>query len=128
MPETSLRALRGAITIDVDTPEEIGRQTRRLLETLYERNGLSHDDVISVLFSATPDLMSVAPAVAAREFGMVDIPLLCTTEMPVTGSLEMCVRLLAHIETTKSRDELRHVFLRGATVLRPDLAEPGDDR
>ncbi len=95
----ALRALRGAITVDGDDAEEIKRRVLQLLSTLFERNDLQPDDLISILFTATEDLRSVAPAAAAREFGLVDVPLLCATEMPVDGSLERCVRLLAHLET-----------------------------
>lgn len=123
-----IRAIRGAITVDADTRDEIAARTTTLLETLYERNDLVHDDVISILFTATQDLASAPPAAAARAFGLVDVPLLCAQEMPVVGSLPLCIRLMLHIETDRPRDELRHVFLRGATALRPELAEPGDDR
>lgn len=123
-----IRAIRGAITVDADTRDEIASRTTTLLETLYERNELEHDDVISILFTATQDLASAPPAVSARSFGLVDVPLLCAQEMPVIGSLPLCIRLMLHIETDRPRDELRHVFLRGATVLRPELAEPGDDQ
>lgn len=121
-------ALRGAVTIDDDTPDDIERQTTRLLETLYERNGLVHDDIISIFFTATPDIRSAPPAVSARKFGLVDVPLLCVQEMDVDGALPMCVRLMLHLETDRSRNELRHVFLRGAVTLRPELAEEGDER
>lgn len=123
-----IRAIRGAITVDADTPEEIATRTTTLLATLYERNGLVHDDVISILFTATQDLASAPPAAAARGFGLVDVPLLCAQEMPVIGSLPLCIRLMLHVETERTRDELRHVFLRGATSLRPELSEPGDDK
>ena len=122
-----IRALRGAITVDADSAEEIGLRTTSLLAALYDRNDLRHDDVISILFTATEDLTAVAPAAAARAFGLVDVPLLCAQEMPVVGSLPRCIRLMLHIDTDRTRQELRHVFLRGATALRPDLAEPGDD-
>lgn len=122
-----IRALRGAITVDADTPDEIARHTTALLEALYERNDLGHDDVISILFTATQDLASAPPAASARKFGLIDVPLLCATEMPVIGSLPLCIRLMLHIESDLPRDQLRHVFLRGATVLRPELAEPGDE-
>lgn len=114
--------------MDADTPEEIATRTTTLLATLYERNGLVHDDVISILFTATQDLASAPPAAAARGFGLVDVPLLCAQEMPVIGSLPLCIRLMLHVETERTRDELRHVFLRGATSLRPELSEPGDDK
>jgi len=123
-----IRAIRGAITVDADTRDEIATRTTTLLETLYERNQLEHDDVISILFTATQDLASAPPAAAARTFGLVDVPLLCAQEMPVIGSLPLCIRLMLHIETDRPRTGLRHVFLRGATVLRPELAEPGDDQ
>ncbi len=122
-----VRALRAAITIDVDTPDEVRARTTSLLEQLYERNGLRHDDVVSILFTATVDIRSAPPAAAARGFGLIDVPLLCAQEMDVEGSLGMCIRMMLHVETDIPRDELRHVFLRGATVLRPELAEPGDE-
>jgi chorismate mutase len=119
-------ALRGAITVDDDSAEEIKSRTIQLLETVYERNGLVHDDVISVLFTATRDITSAPPGVGARVFGLVDVPLLCTQEHDVVGSLGRCVRLMMHVQLERQRSELRHVFLRGATVLRPELVEPGD--
>lgn len=121
-------ALRGAITIETDSREEIASATTRLLTTLYERNGLSNDDVISILFSTTKDIRSAPPAVAARAFGLIDVPLLCTQEMDVEGSLGMCIRLMLHIETSTQRTALQHAFLRGAVVLRPELALPGDEQ
>lgn len=123
----AVRGLRGATTVDADDPEEIHRRTTDLLELAFERNQIHPDSVISIFFTATHDLRSVAPAAAARAMGLVDIPLLCAQEMPVDGGLERCVRFLLHVETLKSRHELRHVFLRGATRLRPELAEPGDE-
>ncbi len=119
-----VRAIRGATTVDADTAEEIHLHTTQLLEAIYERNGLSDDDVISVVFSATTDLRSKPPAVAARDFGMTDIPLLCVQEMDVDGALAMCIRAMVHVEVNRERSELVHCFLRGATVLRPDLLRP----
>jgi chorismate mutase len=124
----AVRAIRGAITVDADDGAEIKRNTIGLLQVLFERNQLHADDIISILFTATHDLRSMAPAAAAREFGLVDVPLLCAAEMPVDGALERCIRLILHVDTEQPRDEIRHVFLRGATVLRPEYAEPGDDR
>ncbi len=123
-----IRAIRGAITVNADTREEIFERTTALLAALYERNNLVHDDVISILFTATQDLASAPPAAAARSFGLVDVPLLCAQEMPVIGSLPLCIRLMLHVETDRPKSELRHAFLRGATALRPELAEPGDDQ
>lgn len=119
-------ALRGAITVDADDPSEIATRTTEMLQVLFDRNSLHVDDVVSILFTATTDLRSFPPAAAARTFGLIDVPLLCAQEMEVDGSLARCVRLMLHVETGRSRSELRHVFLRGATVLRPELAEPGD--
>lgn len=123
----AVRGLRGATTVDVDDQAEIHKRTTDLLTVLFERNELEPDDLISIFFTTTPDLHSVAPAAAARAFGLVDVPLLCAQEMDVDGALEKCVRLLLHIETDRGRQQLRHVFLRGATRLRPELAEPGDE-
>lgn len=123
----AVRALRGAITVDEDDPTEIRQRTIDMLTVLFERNDLDTDDVISIFFTATSDLRSLPPAAAARAFGLVDVPLLCGQEMPTDGGLGRCVRMLLHIETDKPRDDLRHVFLRGATTLRPELAEPGDE-
>ncbi len=123
-----IRAIRGAITVDADTREEIFQRTTTLLAALYERNNLVHDDIISILFTATQDLASAPPAAAARSFGLVDVPLLCAQEMSVIGSLPRCIRLMLHVETDRPKSELRHAFLRGATALRPELAEPGDDQ
>jgi chorismate mutase len=123
----AVRALRGAITVDADVPTEIRSRTIDLLEVLFERNSLETDDVISILFTVTSDLVSMPPAVAAREFGLVDVPLLCAQEMETDDGLARCVRLLLHTETDRAKAELCHVFLRGATVLRPELVEPGDE-
>ena len=123
----AVRALRGAITVDHDEPEEIRRRTIELLTRLFERNDLGFDDVISILFTATDDLTSLPPAAGARAFGLTDVPLLCAQEMPTEGGLPGCIRLMLHVETDRPRTDLRHVFLRRATMLRPELAEPGDD-
>jgi len=123
----AVRAIRGAITVDADDPGEIRRRTIKLLEVLFERNDLELDDVISIFFTATDDVRSLPPAAAARAFGLVDVPLLCAQEMGSDVGLDHCVRLLLHIDTERPREELRHVFLRQATTLRPELAEPGDE-
>ncbi len=122
----AVRALRGATTVDSDDPDEIKQRTITLLSTVFERNDLDGDDVISILFTATEDIRSLPPAAAARHFGLVDVPLLCAQEMAAEVGPDRCIRLMLHVETERPRDELRHVFLRGATVLRPELVEPGD--
>ena len=97
------------------------------MKLLFERNQLDGEDVISIFFTVTPDLQSLPPAAAAREFGLIEVPLLCAQEMKSEVGPDGCVRLMLHIETERARDELRHVFLRGAAALRPELTEPGDE-
>jgi chorismate mutase len=116
------RAIRGATTVDSDMPEQIRRATRELLETIIARNGITSVDVISAIFTVTHDLTSEFPAHAARELGWLDVPLLCTLEIPVPGSLARCIRVLLHVESDASRTDIRHVYLHGARSLRPDLA------
>lgn len=120
MPAT-VRALRGATTCDADTPEEIASRTVELLEAVFERNGVEHDDLISIWFTATDDLVSAFPAAGARTIGLGDVPLLCAREIPVVGSMPRCVRVLIHLHTERSRSELHHVYLRDARSLRDDL-------
>jgi chorismate mutase len=123
MRSAQLRGLRGATTCEVDTPEEISSATQELLRVMMDRNDLSHDDVVSVIFTTTTDLTSAFPATGARSVGFGDIPLLCASEINVPGSMSHCVRILMHVYTTRSRTELRHVYLRNAQGLRDDLPE-----
>jgi chorismate mutase len=116
-----VRALRGATTVDDDTPEQITERVKALMAALFERNGLDNDDVISLLVTGTPDLHSYHPATAARSFGLPDVPIMGAQELAIEGSLSHCIRVMLHIETERSKDDLRHVFLEGARVLRPDL-------
>ena len=122
MKDRPMRAIRGATTVDSDTPELIRRATRELLETIVARNDFTSADVISAIFTVTDDLRSEFPAHAARELGWLDVPLLCTMEIPVPGSLARCIHVLLHIESAKARAEIRHVYLHDARALRPDLA------
>ena len=117
-----LRAVRGAITVPADTSEEIREGTIELLRTLLERNELVHDDLVSILFTVTHDLVSDFPAVAAREIGLANVPLLCSQEIPVTGSMPRCVRVMIHCYALPDR-QIRHVYLRDARQLRLDLPE-----
>lgn len=119
----AVRALRGATTVDSDAPEETSVRVRELLTAMLERNGLVHDDLISILFTATSDLVSMFPAAAAREMGLGDVPLLCAKELDVVGSTPRCVRAMAHVTTERARNELHHVYLHGARGLRDDLPE-----
>ena len=118
---TAVRALRGATTTDADTPEQIAERTVALLEEMFARNGVDHDDLISILFTVTDDLTSAFPASGARTLGLGDVPLLCAREIPVPGSTARCIRVLAHLPTDRPRNELRHVYLEGAVNLRDDL-------
>jgi len=117
----AVRALRGATTADHDTPEQITERTVALLEEMFSRNGVDHDDLISIWFTVTEDLCSAFPATGARTLGLGDVPLLCAREIPVPGSTARCIRVLAHLNTDRARNELHHVYLEGAVNLRDDL-------
>ena len=117
----AVRALRGATTLDLDDVDHMRERVHALLDELFRRNSLSHDDVVSILFTATPDIHCGYPATAARAWGLADVPLMGAQEIDVPGGLPLCVRLLAHVTTEKPRAEMRHVFLEGAKVLRSDL-------
>lgn len=118
-----VRALRGATTVEADEPEAIRSATRELLEALVSANDLGTDAIISAIFTVTADLRSEFPARAARELGWDDVPLLCTTEISVPGALSRCIRVLLHAELAAAPRVTRHVYLRGARTLRPDLAD-----
>ena len=117
----SVRAVRGAIQVDADTRDDVLEGSAELVKAVLERNGLSPDDVISILFTATPDLTAEFPAYAARLLGLTDVPLMCASEIDVPGAMPRVLRLLAHVETELDRSALRHVYLRGAAALRTDL-------
>jgi chorismate mutase len=116
-----LRALRGAITCDVNTRSEIVEKTQTLVEALLTRNGVDHDDLVSIIFTATDDLTAEFPATAARELGLGDVPLLCARELAIDGGMERVVRVLVHCYTDHPRSDLHHVYLEGARALRDDL-------
>jgi chorismate mutase len=118
-----VRAIRGAIQVDRNDRDSIIEGTTELVSTIMERNGLTTDDVISVLFTATPDLTAEFPALAARKLGFHEVPLICCTEIDVPGALPRVVRLMAHVETGRTRGEIHHVYLRGAVALRQDIAQ-----
>jgi chorismate mutase len=117
----SVRAIRGAIQVDVDTRDAVLEGSAELVRAVLERNVLSPDDIISILFTATPDLTAEFPAYAARLLGLTDVPLMCATEIAVPGAMPRVLRLLAHVETDLARADVRHVYLRGAAALRSDL-------
>jgi chorismate mutase len=119
----AVRAIRGAVQVDIDDRDAILDGTTELVTALMARNDLTPDDVISVLFTVTPDLTTEFPALAARKIGFHAVPMMCATEIPVTGALPRVVRLMAHVETDRSRTQIQHVYLRGATALRLDIAQ-----
>ena len=123
-PESPIvnRGVRGAITADGNSSEEILLQTRRLLAVMIRTNEINPEDVASALFSTTADLDADFPALAARQFGWFDVPLLCTNEIPVPGALPRCIRILINWNTAKSQREIQHVYLRDAIILRPDIS------
>ena len=123
MSETSVRAIRGATTVDVDEVEQLFDRVRELLLEMMSRNDLVHDDVINILFTSTHDLVSAFPAGAARTIGFGDVPLMCATEINVPGSAPRCVRILMLVETSRPRNTIRHTYLHGAKGLRDDLPE-----
>jgi len=116
-----LRALRGAITIPVDMADEVITATRELLQEILAQNNITHDDLVSLFFTVTPDIQSEFPAVAARQLGLVDTPLMCAQEIPKAGALPLCIRVLIHFYTPLSKSEIKPVYLREAVRLRPDL-------
>ena len=121
------RGIRGAITVEHNKVEEILEATRVLLQAIVLKNDLSAgnitQDLVSVIFTMTKDLDAVYPAVAAREMGWTNVPLLCMQEMDVDGSLEQCIRVLIHWNTEREQSEMQHIYLGEARSLRPDLTE-----
>lgn len=120
---TNLLALRGAITLERDEREHLVERVTRLLGEMMSRNRVDHDDLVSILFTATPDVHSAFPAAAARTMGLGDVPLICAQELDIDGGMPLCVRVLMHLWTDRSRGELSHVYLEDARTLRDDLPE-----
>lgn len=119
----AVRAVRGAVTVEDNSSSEIIQQTQILLEEIISRNEIAEEDIISAVFTVTQDLNAAFPAAAARNIGWTNIALMCMNEIAVPGSLEKCIRVMVHINSEKSNKEIRHVYLKGARVLRPDLNE-----
>ncbi len=113
--------MRGATTVDHDTPEAVTERVVSLLGQVLDRNGLVEDDIISILFTATDDITSTFPATAARSMGLGAVPLICARELGVVGSVPRCIRAMLHVETDRPRDQVHHVYLEGAQGLRDDL-------
>lgn len=119
----AVRAIRGATQLDHDERDHLLSSVVELIGELLTQNDLRTEDLISMLFTATPDLHSEFPALAARQLGIGDTPLLCTQELDVTGALPRVIRVMAHVETELSKADVRHIYLRGAAALRRDLAQ-----
>jgi len=120
---TVCRGVRGATTVTADDRDEILTATRQLLALVIRRNGIEAADVASITFTVTKDLGAEFPALAARQLGWLDVPLLCAYEIAVPDALPRCIRLLMHWNTEKSQTEIQHVYLHDAKKLRPDLNE-----
>jgi chorismate mutase len=116
-----LLAIRGATTVDANTEEAMSPRVQEMLLAMLERNGVTHDDVVSALFTATPDLTAAFPATAARGVGFGDIPLICASEIAVPNATPLCVRVMLHVYSDRPRADIRHVYLHGAQGLRDDL-------
>ncbi|KQX33521.1 chorismate mutase [Streptomyces sp. Root63] len=119
----AVRAVRGAVQLDEDEAGHMGRQVGELLTAVLDRNELVADDLISIWFTATPDLHSDFPAAAARGLGIVDVPLICAQELDIDGAMPRVVRILVHVETYLSRAEISHVYLGATAALRKDIAQ-----
>lgn len=116
------RGVRGATTADSNTRDDILAATRQLVALIMRQNGIESEDVASATFTTTTDLDAEFPALAARQLGWLDVPLLCGHEINVPGSLRLCVRVLVHWNTDKAQSEVNHVYIKGAQRLRPDLS------
>ena len=117
------RGVRGATTADSNSKEDLLVATRQLLALMIRQNDIDSDDVASILFSTTRDLNAEFPALAARQLGWLDVPLICTHEIDVPGSIGSCVRVLMHWNTEKSQKEIVHIYMKEAVKLRPELAQ-----
>ena len=124
MDKAWMRGIRGAVTVTENSREAIISATEQLLTLMAGENEIRSEDMVSIIFSLTADLDAVFPAEAARRLGWNLVPLLCTTEIPVAGSIEKCIRVLMHAYTSRDQAAVRHVYLGEAARLRPDL-NPG---
>ncbi len=115
--------IRGAVTVEENSKACIWENTKLMLNEIIRANNLNIEDIVSVLFTCTRDLDAAYPAVAAREIGIVDAALMCVQELYVVGSLEMCVRVAVNVETDKKQKEMKHIYLKGAERLRPDIVK-----
>lgn len=119
----TLRGIRGATCLAANDADEMREAVSELLGEIMGRNGVTSDDIVSIILTGTPDLTCAFPAAGARDFGLVDVPLMCAQEMNVDGALARVVRVLVHAEMAVPRSSIQHVYLRGAEVLRQDLVQ-----
>lgn len=120
---TSVLALRGATTLDEDERDHLLARVRTLIEEMLGHNDIGHDDLISIMFTATPDVRSCFPALAGRQLGLGDVPLICAQELDIDGGMPLCIRVLMQFNTERSRADLHHVYLEAARGLRDDLPQ-----
>ncbi len=118
-----MRAIRGAITVEHNNADEILAATRELLAEIFKENPEATADMVSMIFTLTPDLDAVFPAKAARLMGVTNVPLMCMSEIPVAGALEKCIRVLIYANTDLGLDDIKHVYMKEAVKLRPDLVK-----
>ncbi|PKM81784.1 MAG: chorismate mutase [Firmicutes bacterium HGW-Firmicutes-14] len=123
MGEKVVRGIRGVITVKENTAEEIRRSTMELLKVLVKANDIKTEDIASIFLTTTPDLNADFPAYAAREMGWTLVPLLCAREIDVPTAMPGLIRVLMHVNTTKSQDQIKHCYLGEAASLRPDLSD-----
>lgn len=116
-----VRGIRGAITVAENTKDEVNEATLILVQALIEANALVEEDIASAFFTVTEDINAEFPAYVARKMGWVHVPMLCTREIAVPGSLPKAIRILLHVNTTKSQKDIKHIYLRDAVKLRPDM-------
>ena len=119
----AVRAVRGATQLEEDSRDHMLERVAEMVTDVMTANGLEVDDFISIIFTATPDLVSEFPAYAARRLGFTDVPLICARELAVDGAMPRVVRMLAHVDTDLSRQDITHVYLHGAAALRSDLTK-----
>lgn len=119
----SVRAIRGATQVAANTEESIAEGTRELISSIFEANSLGPSQVISILFTASPDLTASFPAASVRTLGLTDTPLICAVEIDVPRALTRTIRVLLHVESDQSKAEIAHIYLHGAKVLRKDIAQ-----
>ena len=118
-----MRAIRGATCLSADNAAEMSEAVLELLQEMFSRNSVDLDELVSILFTATPDLTSAFPAAAARSLNLADVPLICAQEIDVVGAMPRVIRVLVHVDSSLARADIKHVYLRGAEALRQDIAQ-----